>query len=218
MHCGQCIIICSTLAVDCAAFHDISGWATTTPHLTGDKTRYHLPRFLYSLTYCKSPLWGYTRNVITTLGIQSKSMQPMAIKEADTAGKILVCVMMLTIQLWKLHWLLLRMTSLRSANPLDGWCVVILCLIIVQAENADVLIMLIHHNSCTNHTTLKGSYDVMRIQKQRHFLLFCHSFAVVILFLPLPALEKPLYLTCFVLGTVMNSWTSSLMYRLVRMW
>ena len=55
----------------------------------------------------------------------------------------------------------------------------------VRAEDADVLIMLIHHSSYTNHplffTTSKGSYDDRRIQeslseRQRLYLLFCHAF------------------------------------------
>jgi hypothetical protein len=55
----------------------------------------------------------------------------------------------------------------------------------VRAEDADVLIMLIHHGSSTSHpiffTTSKGSYNVRRIQeslseRQRHYLLFCHAF------------------------------------------
>ncbi len=55
----------------------------------------------------------------------------------------------------------------------------------MRAEDADVLIMLIHHSSSTNHplflTTSKGSYDVRRIQeslseRQRCYLLFCHAF------------------------------------------
>ena len=55
----------------------------------------------------------------------------------------------------------------------------------VWAEDADVLIMLIHHSSYTNHplffTTSKGSYDDRRIQeslseRQRLYLLFCHAF------------------------------------------
>lgn len=55
----------------------------------------------------------------------------------------------------------------------------------VRAEDADVLIMLVHHCSSTNHplflTTSKGSYDVRRIreclsERQRRYLLFCHAF------------------------------------------
>ena len=55
----------------------------------------------------------------------------------------------------------------------------------VRAEDANVLIMLIHHSSYTNHplffTTSKGSYDFRRIQeslsqRQRRYLLFCNSF------------------------------------------
>ena len=57
----------------------------------------------------------------------------------------------------------------------------------VRAEDADVLIMLIHHSSSTNHplflTTSKGSYYVRRIreslcERQRRYLLFCHAFTV----------------------------------------
>ena len=55
----------------------------------------------------------------------------------------------------------------------------------VRAEDADVLIMPIHHSSSTNHplflTTSKGSYNVRRIreslcERQRRYLLFCHAF------------------------------------------
>ncbi|CAB4039507.1 Hypothetical predicted protein [Paramuricea clavata] len=55
----------------------------------------------------------------------------------------------------------------------------------VRAENADVLIMLLHHSSSTKYplylTTSNGSYDVKKIQealseKQRRYLLFCHAF------------------------------------------
>jgi len=55
----------------------------------------------------------------------------------------------------------------------------------VRAEDADVLIMLVHHSSSTNHplflTTSKGSYDVRRIrealsERQRRYLLFTHAF------------------------------------------
>ncbi|XP_065906073.1 uncharacterized protein [Dysidea avara] len=55
----------------------------------------------------------------------------------------------------------------------------------VRAEDADVLIMLIHHSSYTNHplffTTSKGSYDVRKIQeslseRQRRYLLLFHAF------------------------------------------
>ncbi|KAE8301169.1 hypothetical protein D5F01_LYC01334 [Larimichthys crocea] len=55
----------------------------------------------------------------------------------------------------------------------------------VQAEDADVLVMLVHHSPSTNHpiylTTSKGSYDVRRIrealsERQRRYLLFCHAF------------------------------------------
>ncbi|KAG0719230.1 hypothetical protein GWK47_050902 [Chionoecetes opilio] len=55
----------------------------------------------------------------------------------------------------------------------------------VRAEDADVLIMLVHHSSSTNHplflTTSKGFYDVRRIrealsERQRRYLLFCHAF------------------------------------------
>ena len=53
----------------------------------------------------------------------------------------------------------------------------------VWAEDADVLIMLIHYSICTNHPLFfsKGSYNVKRIQKslskgQRCYLPFCHAF------------------------------------------
>ena len=55
----------------------------------------------------------------------------------------------------------------------------------VRAEDADVLIMLLHHSSSTKYplylTTSNGSYDVKKIQealseKQRRYLLFCHAF------------------------------------------
>ena len=55
----------------------------------------------------------------------------------------------------------------------------------VQAEVADMLILLIHHSSSNNHplflTMSKGSYDVRKIQeslceRQRHYLLFSHAF------------------------------------------
>ncbi|KAK1893893.1 Chromosome-associated kinesin KIF4 [Dissostichus eleginoides] len=55
----------------------------------------------------------------------------------------------------------------------------------VRAEDADVLVMLVHHIPSTNHplffTTSKGSYDVRRIRKafserERCYLLFCHAF------------------------------------------
>ena len=54
----------------------------------------------------------------------------------------------------------------------------------MRTEYADVLIILIHHSSCTNHPlffiTSKGSYDCRRIleslsERQRHYLLFCHA-------------------------------------------
>jgi len=55
----------------------------------------------------------------------------------------------------------------------------------VRAEDADVLILLVHHSSSAKHplfvTTAKGSYDVGRIrdalsERQRRYLLFCHAF------------------------------------------
>ncbi|KAJ4933951.1 hypothetical protein JOQ06_006759, partial [Pogonophryne albipinna] len=55
----------------------------------------------------------------------------------------------------------------------------------VRAEDADVLVMLVHHIPSTNHplffTTSKGSYDVRRIrealsERERCYLLFCHAF------------------------------------------
>ena len=89
-------------------------------------------------------------------------------------------------------------------------------------KDADVLIMMIHHSPCTNHplffTTSKGSYDDRRIQESlKTEALHVILSLVVILFLPLPAMGNLLYLTGFLLGTLMNTWTSSLMYRLARM-
>jgi hypothetical protein len=53
----------------------------------------------------------------------------------------------------------------------------------VRADDADVLVMLVHHSSSTNHyifvTTSKGSYDVRKIReafpgkKWRYLLLSC---------------------------------------------
>ncbi|XP_065886010.1 uncharacterized protein [Dysidea avara] len=98
----------------------------------------------------------------------------------------------------------------------------------VWAEDADVLMMLIHHSSYTNHplffTTSKavlmmsGESKNLCLKDRGATCYFVMPLLVVILFLPLPAMGKPLYLTGFVLGTMMNTWTPSLMYRLVRMW
>ena len=55
----------------------------------------------------------------------------------------------------------------------------------MRAEDADVLIMLVHHCLSTTHsifiTTSKGSYNVRSIrealsERQKHYLLFCHAF------------------------------------------
>ena len=55
----------------------------------------------------------------------------------------------------------------------------------MRTEDTDVLVMLVHHSSSTNHpiflTTSSGSYDVSKIQqglseRQRRYLLFCHAF------------------------------------------
>lgn len=55
----------------------------------------------------------------------------------------------------------------------------------VRAEDADVLIMLVHHSSSIHHpvffTTSKGSYDVKEIrealpERQLRYLIFCHAF------------------------------------------
>ena len=55
----------------------------------------------------------------------------------------------------------------------------------VRAEDADVLIMLVHHSSSIHHslflTTSKGSYNIREIQealseRQRRYLLFSHAF------------------------------------------
>ena len=75
-----------------------------------------------------------------------------------------------------------------EVSELCGWllcCYSISYYFQVRAEDADVLIMLIHHSSYTNHplffTSSKGSYDDRRIQetlseRQRLYLLFCHTF------------------------------------------
>ena len=56
----------------------------------------------------------------------------------------------------------------------------------VRAEDTDVLVMLVHHTSITNHpiflTTSRGSYDVKKIrdalpERKRKYLLFCHAFS-----------------------------------------
>uniref|UniRef100_UPI00358F612F uncharacterized protein n=1 Tax=Myxine glutinosa TaxID=7769 RepID=UPI00358F612F len=55
----------------------------------------------------------------------------------------------------------------------------------VRAEDADVLVMLVHHSSDSHHplflTTSNGSYDVQKIKEslsetQKSYLLFCHAF------------------------------------------
>ena len=55
----------------------------------------------------------------------------------------------------------------------------------MRAEEADVLVMLVHHISTTEHpiffSTSKGAYDVRKIQealseRQKRYLLFCHAF------------------------------------------
>uniref|UniRef100_UPI00358E0096 uncharacterized protein n=1 Tax=Myxine glutinosa TaxID=7769 RepID=UPI00358E0096 len=55
----------------------------------------------------------------------------------------------------------------------------------VRAEDADVLVMLVHHSSDSHHplflTTSNGSYDVRKIKEslsetQKSYLLFCHTF------------------------------------------
>ena len=97
---------------------------------------------------------------------------------------------MLTLQLWEWHWLMQQQTLLRSVQFFVGIYLYHLAHILllfwqVWAEDADVLIMLVHHCSNTNHplflTTSKGSYDVRRIcealsERQRHYLFFCHAF------------------------------------------
>jgi len=66
----------------------------------------------------------------------------------------------------------------------------------VQAEDADLLTLLIHHYSNTNHplyfSILKSSFDAKNIrevftERQRHYLLFSILSLVVILFLQLQA-------------------------------
>lgn len=55
----------------------------------------------------------------------------------------------------------------------------------VRAKDADVLVMMVHHNSDSHHplflTTSKGSYGVRNIKEslsetQKRYLLFCHAF------------------------------------------
>ena len=55
----------------------------------------------------------------------------------------------------------------------------------VRAEDADMLVMLVHHSSDSHHplflTTSNGSYDVRKIKEslsetQKSYLLFCHAF------------------------------------------
>ena len=55
----------------------------------------------------------------------------------------------------------------------------------VRANDADVLVMLVHHSSGSHHplflTTSNGSYDVQKIkeslsERQKDYLLFCHAF------------------------------------------
>ena len=55
----------------------------------------------------------------------------------------------------------------------------------VRAEDADVLVMLVHHSSDSHHplflTTSNGSYDVQKIkeslsERQKGYLVFCHAF------------------------------------------
>ena len=120
--------------------------------------------------------------------------------------------------------------SVEVSGP-HGWllcCYSIYYYFQVWAEDADVLMMLIHHSSYTNHplffTTSKavlmmsGESKNLCLKDRGATCYFVMPLLVVILFLPLPAMGKPLYLTGFVLGTMMNTWTPSLMYRLVRMW
>ena len=55
----------------------------------------------------------------------------------------------------------------------------------VQVEDADVLVMLVHHSSDSHHplflSTSNGSYDIQKIkeslsERQKVYLLFCHAF------------------------------------------
>ena len=55
----------------------------------------------------------------------------------------------------------------------------------VRAEDADVLVMMVHHSSDSHHplslTTSNGSCDVQKIkeslsERQKGYLLFCHAF------------------------------------------
>ena len=113
--------------------------------------------------------------------------------------------------------------SIEVSEP-PGWllcCYSISYYFQVRAEDADVLIMLIHiYSSLPRQRVLMMSEESKNLclKDRGATCYFVMPLLVVILFLPLPALGKPLYLTGFVLGTLMNTWTPSLMYRLVRMW
>ena len=55
-------------------------------------------------------------------------------------------------------------------------------------------------------------------ERQRRYLLFGHALTGFETVSAIAAMGQPLYLIGFVLETLMNTWISSWMYRLVRMW
>ena len=95
----------------------------------------------------------------------------------------------------------------------------------VRAEDADVLAMLVNHSSSTNFlvflTTSKDSYDVRKIRdahcvRKRSYLLFCHAFTGCDTVSAIDSHGKTLI--DYAEETLMNTWTSSLTYRQLRMW
>jgi len=92
----------------------------------------------------------------------------------------------------------------------------------VRAEDADLLIMLIHHYSNINHplyfSTSKGSFDIKNIpdmltERQRCYLPFYHAFTGCDTVSLIAGQGKSVL---FVQGILMSTWTSSLTYRLPR--
>jgi hypothetical protein len=80
------------------------------------------------------------------------------------------------------------------------------------AEDADVLIMLLQHNSSTIHPTFfitsKGSYDVPERLSEKERGSTCFSVLpslAVVQFLQLPVTEKRLYSTGFKRRTLINT-------------
>ncbi len=77
----------------------------------------------------------------------------------------------------------------------------------MRAEDADVLIMLVHHSSSTNNplflTTSEGSYNVGGIRealsgRQKRYLLFSHAFTGCDTVSAMGSMEKPICLIGFV--------------------